>query len=126
MPDLKRAELAEELRVSERTLRRVLARGVPGIRSYRIGRTTFYRPECVEAIKGALAIPEPFMAARHRSVSVVRRSPSASSARDAILELTRLQSRKGRSPGTALDEVIAAARLPAPKRRAPGKTARDN
>ena len=94
MRDLTRAELATVFGVSERTLQRALGRGLPGVRSYRIGRTTFFRPDAIEAIKEALACPTPpasgarFVARTARSASVARPWSSPPPTRDAVVALT--------------------------------------
>ncbi|GAA4475433.1 hypothetical protein [Gluconacetobacter asukensis] len=92
MSDLvSRADLAQRLGISEKTLRRHLP-SVPNLSCIKIGRTIYFTEADVGQIQKALRCPYPTASAviigtsAGRSASVVKLSPSKKSIQDAVQE----------------------------------------
>jgi hypothetical protein len=118
MTDLTRKQLAAELAMSERTLRRLLPR-IPGLRCNRVGRLITFAPADVAMIRDAMRSPHNTAATAIgrrvvASASVLKLSSSASSAQERVRELTRRPSRRRTKGNPFLPIAGVMAREPAP------------
>lgn len=120
MPDLTRAQVAIQLGVSERTLRRLLPR-IPDLRCNRVGRKITFSPADVARIQEAVRCPYTTGAAAKSgtrgaaSVSARKPSSSASSAQERVRALTqRLSAPRGKRKSAVIFLTALEGRKPGP------------
>ncbi|ATJ90404.1 MULTISPECIES: hypothetical protein [Acetobacter] len=100
---ISRAELAQRMGRSERTLRRYLPT-IPGLSCIRIGRRIYFTEQDIALIEEALRCPYPTAREESagtlvaRSALVVKSSRSRSSTRDALLVRMRKQLEQKKKP----------------------------
>jgi hypothetical protein len=103
MADLTRAQVAADLGVSERTLRRLLP-GIPDLRCNRIGRKITFSPADVAKIQESMRWPYTTGAVAKPGTRVVasasgrKQSSSPNSAQERVRALTRKQSGQREKP----------------------------